>query len=193
VKKVEDDLYEILDVPPGATGDEIRAAYRKLSKMYHPDSGGTPAFFRRLQDAYYVLSDDERRAAYDGARRQDPDSTSHIGLADPGHQWGPGGHGDPASPPPSHPPPHPPPPARAHTPASVARQFVGDLRRAVDTLIGRVQGDRRDHLLAASWITLAILGLLLLVVLVIESDGLIVLFLVIVGVALWLQGLLPKD
>jgi curved DNA-binding protein CbpA len=66
----EDTLYELLGVTPGASSEEIRAAYRRLSLTYHPDHGGTPAFFRQLLHAYEVLSDPEHRAEYDRSLEQ---------------------------------------------------------------------------------------------------------------------------
>lgn len=65
----EDTYYEVLGVPDTASAEEIQAAYRRISKQVHPDLGGSPALFRRLQDAFETLSDPERRAAYDSARR----------------------------------------------------------------------------------------------------------------------------
>ena len=64
-----DDYYEILGVSKDATPDEIKKAYRKLVKQYHPDSNGnsynTDFFFRKIQEAYEVLSDPRKRAEYD--------------------------------------------------------------------------------------------------------------------------------
>jgi molecular chaperone DnaJ len=62
------DYYEVLEVPRGASADEIRRAYRRLAKMYHPDvnkENGAEDRFKEISEAYAVLSDDERRAAYD--------------------------------------------------------------------------------------------------------------------------------
>lgn len=59
------DLYELLGVPRDATADEIHAAFRKLSKLHHPDKGGDPEEFRLMKLADEVLTDPERRARYD--------------------------------------------------------------------------------------------------------------------------------
>jgi hypothetical protein len=58
-------LYEILGVAPDADAEELRAAFRRLSKKVHPDAGGSDVLFGRVKDAYDVLSDPARRADYD--------------------------------------------------------------------------------------------------------------------------------
>ncbi|MBC7449201.1 MAG: DnaJ domain-containing protein, partial [Hymenobacteraceae bacterium] len=61
--------YDLLGVPPAASGAEVRAAYRRLAVRYHPDKHyGNPHFeelFKQVAEAYRVLSDPARRAAYD--------------------------------------------------------------------------------------------------------------------------------
>lgn len=62
------DYYEVLGLNKNATKDEIRSAYRKLAKQYHPDinkSPDAPEKFKEVQEAYDVLSDDKKRATYD--------------------------------------------------------------------------------------------------------------------------------
>jgi DnaJ-class molecular chaperone len=63
-------LYKFFDVGPNASIDEIHAAYRTLSKSYHPDGGGSAELFRELRDAYGTLCDPVQRAEYD--RRLNP-------------------------------------------------------------------------------------------------------------------------
>src|SRR5664280_1238034 len=63
------DLYEVLGVAKGANADEIKKAYRKLARRYHPDvNPGNPEAvkrFREIQEAHAVLSDADKRAQYD--------------------------------------------------------------------------------------------------------------------------------
>lgn len=62
--------YAVLGVKPDAAADEIRAAYRALARKLHPDAGsGSPDGFVKLQQAYEVLSDPERRRKYDAVRK----------------------------------------------------------------------------------------------------------------------------
>ena len=62
------DHYEVLQVHPRAEPDVIRAAYRILARKYHPDMGGNAERMVAINDAWDVLGDPARRAAYDASR-----------------------------------------------------------------------------------------------------------------------------
>src|SRR5579863_6984533 len=68
----ERDLYAILGVAPQADEREIRLAFRRQARLYHPDVAGTGDLGRMLQvnEAYRVLSDPERRRMYDRLRSE---------------------------------------------------------------------------------------------------------------------------
>src|SRR3954470_22024524 len=62
------DYYEALGVPRDAGNDDIRSAYRKLARQYHPDVNKDPGAdqrFKEVSEAYEVLRDSEKRARYD--------------------------------------------------------------------------------------------------------------------------------
>jgi len=77
--------YEVLGVPPQATDDELRRAYRRLARESHPDLGGSASAFGRLQLAWEQVGTPEARARYDRGR---PSSAGPSGAGD-GPGWRP--------------------------------------------------------------------------------------------------------
>lgn len=62
------DYYAILDIPQNATTEEIRLAYRRKARVFHPDLSADPNAeerFREINEAYEILADSEKRRAYD--------------------------------------------------------------------------------------------------------------------------------
>jgi len=73
------DHYKVLQVDPAADADVIAAAYRALARRLHPDADASTPDDRRMSElnqAYEVLRDPTRRAAYDAQRPKEPASTT---------------------------------------------------------------------------------------------------------------------
>ena len=81
------DYYEILGVSQKASDDQIRDAYKKLAKAYHPDKHQGDDFFaekfKSLQEAYAVLSDPESRKDYDADLAAELKAVSYTHLTLP--------------------------------------------------------------------------------------------------------------
>ncbi|WP_374968168.1 J domain-containing protein [Terrabacter sp. BE26] len=101
------DLYAVLGVPPSATQEQVRRAYRALLRLHHPDARAESAssgqgqgqlqgqglggderdeVLQRAIAAYAVLGDPELRAAYDRARRGRPGQPVEVHRSDP-RRW----------------------------------------------------------------------------------------------------------
>ena len=83
------DYYEVLGIERSAGDDDIRKAYRKLARQYHPDvnkAADAEARFKEVNEAYEVLSDREKRAGYD--------RYGHAGTQGGAGGFGAGGFGD---------------------------------------------------------------------------------------------------
>lgn len=60
-----ENYFAVLGISPDASSDEVKDAYRRLAKRYHPDhEGGDSCTFRRVQEAYHALADPEQRRQY---------------------------------------------------------------------------------------------------------------------------------
>ena len=88
------DYYDILGVGRGASEKDIKAAYRKLARKYHPDVNKSPdatTRFREATEAYEVLSDPEKRKMYDQYGHMGPQQAGAPGSAAAGRgggRWG---------------------------------------------------------------------------------------------------------
>ena len=66
------DYYEVLGLSKGCSEDDIKSAYRKLAKKYHPDlnkSADGEEKFKEIQEAYAVLSDENKRQQYERKKK----------------------------------------------------------------------------------------------------------------------------
>ena len=77
------DYYEVLEVSRDATDEEIKKAYKRLAKKYHPDvnpgNEEAESKFKEINEAYSVLSDKNARQKYDMYGHAGPDQTSGFG------------------------------------------------------------------------------------------------------------------
>ncbi|MDP2183600.1 MAG: molecular chaperone DnaJ [Actinomycetota bacterium] len=87
------DYYDILGVKKDASTEEVKKAFRKLARKHHPDAGGSEERFKEINEAYEVLSDDDKRSQYD-QYGQYFGGNAPPGAGGPGPGWpGAGGGG----------------------------------------------------------------------------------------------------
>jgi curved DNA-binding protein CbpA len=191
-------LYDLLGIAPTAGTEEIRSAYRKLSKVYHPDLGGTAAFFRQLQEGYEVLTDPIRRAAYDQSlerrrllQKVESGSPGHQPASSPGsanrptgyattrkrtHIRSPYNYGQPSGPGPSSP--------FGDVPPNY-RRLLDSWSRGVDSLAVTSRARRRNDIVSAAWISSVIVAGVVVGTLLEATHGLVLLLLVIMAIFAW--------
>ena len=88
------ELYQILGIEKHASADDIKKAYRKAALVHHPDKGGDPEMFKKVQKANEVLSNPDTRSFYDQTG-QVPGEDSGGGPGGGGFPFGFGGGGGP--------------------------------------------------------------------------------------------------
>ncbi len=78
------DYYSVLEIDKSASSDDIKKAYRKMAVKYHPDKNSgnksSEEKFKEVNEAYEVLSDDEKKALYDQFGHESPHSRSHSSF-----------------------------------------------------------------------------------------------------------------
>lgn len=93
--KAQRDYYEVLGIQRNATPEEIKKAFRRLARQYHPDvnkEDNAADKFKEINEAYEVLSDQQKRAMYDRFGHSMPGGSGNVGY-DPFESFG----GDPFS------------------------------------------------------------------------------------------------
>ncbi|MCB1282314.1 MAG: DnaJ domain-containing protein [Salinibacterium sp.] len=80
--------YEVLGVSPDASQTELRRAYRRLLRQTHPDTGGNPARFNAVQQAWARIGDIEARRQWDAGRTATGSSTPFASPASPAKPTG---------------------------------------------------------------------------------------------------------
>ena len=76
------DYYSILGVSKNASEQDLKKAYKKMSMQHHPDRGGNEEEFKKVNEAYSVLKDPQKRAEYDNPQTQFTFDTGMGGFED---------------------------------------------------------------------------------------------------------------
>lgn len=91
------DLYSLLGLAPGATPADIKRAYRRLSRRYHPDVNpgdrAAESLYRRISEAYETLVDPDRRRSYDSSGVKAPEREGESTFEFTGFDFSAGAHG----------------------------------------------------------------------------------------------------
>jgi molecular chaperone DnaJ len=91
------DLYALLGLAPGATPADIKRAYRRLSRRYHPDVNpgdrAAESLYRRISEAYETLVDPDRRRSYDSSGVKAPERAGDATFEFTGFDFSAGAHG----------------------------------------------------------------------------------------------------
>jgi DnaJ-class molecular chaperone len=79
----QSELYSVLELEKGASLEEVRRAYLKLSRKHHPDKGGSEEHFKAIQRAYGVLGDEQKKQMYDSMGIIDGEGGHEMGGGNP--------------------------------------------------------------------------------------------------------------
>lgn len=75
---MDDEYYNLLNVSRNASKEDIKKSYKELARKLHPDKGGDPETFKKINEAYGTLSDDNLRSRYDRFGKNDAEIPHHF-------------------------------------------------------------------------------------------------------------------